>query len=199
MRRYLCAAERAEYHRLSPRAQEPWLLGRMAAKDAVRHWLWERGGGPIFPAELTVRNDEQGRPQVAGPFDAALTVSIAHTRELGAAMVRPAPEPSGIDIEVIAERGAALQDLALTGEEQRLLATLADDRRTGVTRLWTAKEAAAKAAGTRLAGRPREFEVVGIEGDRLLVAAGGRVRAVLSRLLDGHIVTWTTGTEEMAE
>lgn len=199
MRRYLCATERAEYDRLPPRAQEPWLLGRMAAKDAVRHWLWERDGGPIFPAELTVRNDEQGRPEVAGPFDAALTVSIAHTPELGAAMVRPAPEPSGIDIEVIAERGTALEDLALTEREQRLLAALAEDRMTGVTRLWTAKEAAAKAAGTGLAGRPREFEVVGVEGDRLLVAAGGRVRAVLSRLLDGHIVTWTAGTGEMAE
>jgi len=43
MRRYLNAAERGEYEALNPRTQRQWLLGRMAAKDAVRRWLWARG------------------------------------------------------------------------------------------------------------------------------------------------------------
>jgi hypothetical protein len=36
MRRYLSAAERAEYERRTPRAARQWLLGRIAVKDAVR-------------------------------------------------------------------------------------------------------------------------------------------------------------------
>ncbi|MBW0010194.1 MAG: 4'-phosphopantetheinyl transferase superfamily protein, partial [Pseudonocardiales bacterium] len=41
-----------------------------------------------------------------------------------------------------------------------------------VTRFWAAKEAVAKAAGTGLGGRPHEFAVQRVEGDRLLVTAG---------------------------
>jgi acyl transferase domain-containing protein len=93
MRRYLGAAERTEYQRLAPQAQGPWLLGRIAAKDAVRHWLWERGHGPLFPAELTVHDEAGpetgGRTTVTGPFAAPLAVSTAHTADLGVAMVRP--------------------------------------------------------------------------------------------------------------
>jgi hypothetical protein len=101
MRQYLGAAERADFDRLPPRAQDSWLLGRIAAKDAVRHWLWDRGSGPIFPAELTVGEDDWGMPCVTGPFDAPMSVTIAHTDELGAAVVSSGPEPSGVDFEVV--------------------------------------------------------------------------------------------------
>ncbi|MBO2455812.1 polyketide synthase dehydratase domain-containing protein [Actinomadura barringtoniae] len=57
MRRYLGAAERTEYEALTPRAQQSWLLGRMAIKDAVRHARWARGDGPVFPAEIRVADD----------------------------------------------------------------------------------------------------------------------------------------------
>src|SRR5437868_10118708 len=51
MRQYLCAAERAEYEALPSFAQNAWLLGRIAAKDAVRDHLWRAGRGPLFRSE----------------------------------------------------------------------------------------------------------------------------------------------------
>jgi len=66
VRRYLNTAERAEYGRLNPLQQRRWLLGRVAIKDAVRRWLWDRGAGAIYPAELTVADG----PEVRGPFRA---------------------------------------------------------------------------------------------------------------------------------
>jgi hypothetical protein len=54
MRRYLNAAERARYERFNPVQQRRWLLACMAVKDAVRQWLWDRGAGPVFPAEVAV-------------------------------------------------------------------------------------------------------------------------------------------------
>ncbi|MEW2360135.1 beta-ketoacyl synthase N-terminal-like domain-containing protein, partial [Spirillospora sp. NPDC029432] len=91
MRQYLGGAERAEYLAMRPRERGPWLLGRIAVKDAVRHWLWEQGHGPLFPAELTVRDGEAGRPEVTGPFGTGPAVSVAATADLGAALVRTAP------------------------------------------------------------------------------------------------------------
>jgi hypothetical protein len=54
MRRYLNSAERLHYAGLDVPAQRDWLLRVIAVKDAVRAWLWDRGAGPIYPAELTV-------------------------------------------------------------------------------------------------------------------------------------------------
>ena len=81
MRRHLNAAERGEYERLNPREQRRWLLGRIAVKDAVRHALWRRGAGSIFPGELTVTEEVTetgGVIRVRGPFSAP-AVSVAVT------------------------------------------------------------------------------------------------------------------------
>ncbi|WP_125619695.1 beta-ketoacyl synthase N-terminal-like domain-containing protein [Actinomadura sp. WAC 06369] len=96
MRRYLRAAERAEYERLPEAERGAWLLGRIAAKDAVRDRLWRDGHGPLFPAELAVGPGDA----VTGPFDEPLTVRIASDDELGVALVRPGGAPAGIGLAV---------------------------------------------------------------------------------------------------
>ncbi len=66
-RRYLDAAERAEYQALNPQAQRLWLLGRIAAKDAVRHALWSGGNGALFPIEVPLVSQADG--PVVSPAD----------------------------------------------------------------------------------------------------------------------------------
>jgi phosphopantetheinyl transferase len=177
MRRYLSAAERADYQRRTPRAARQWLLGRIAVKDAVRQWLWDAGAGPVFPIEITVGNDASGRPRVAGPFNPPPEVSLAHTGSLAAALVgRPgAPPGVGIDIERVEDRDDRTVAAILTEAERALIDRLCPPgpgRSSWVTRFWAAKEAIAKAAGTGLGGRPHRFVVKRVAGDRLLVAAG---------------------------
>ncbi len=82
MRRYLNAPERARYEQLNPREQRRWLLRAVAAKDAVRHRLWERGTGPVYPAEVTVADSAAG-VVVHGPFRAP-QVSVASIQPQGA-------------------------------------------------------------------------------------------------------------------
>ena len=177
MRRYLNAAERAEYQRRTPRAAQQWLLGRIAVKDAVRQWLWDAGSGPVFPIEVTVSNDTSGRPRVAGPFAEAPEVSLAHTGSLAAALVgNPGCSPGvGIDIEQITDRDDRTVAAILTDRERGLLDMLCSTdlaRSSWVTRFWTAKETVAKAAGTGLCGRPHRYAVEQVDGHRLLVTAG---------------------------
>jgi malonyl CoA-acyl carrier protein transacylase len=87
MRRYLGHDEQASYHRQPPRAQRPFLLGRIAAKDAVRRWLWDHGHGPLFPAEVLVAEDAAGRTLVRGPYVHDLRISLDTTDNLAVAVV----------------------------------------------------------------------------------------------------------------
>jgi phosphopantetheinyl transferase len=183
MRRYLSAAERTDYQQRTPRAARQWLLGRIAVKDAVRQQLWDAGAGPTFPIEVTVSNDSSGRPHVAGPFDDPPQVSLAHTGSLAAALVGGPSRCSpgvGIDIEQITHRDDRTVAAILTDAECRLLdarCSSVAERPSWVTRFWAAKEAVAKAAGTGFGGRPHQFTVQRIDGDRLLVAAGEGARS----------------------
>jgi phosphopantetheinyl transferase (holo-ACP synthase) len=168
MRRYLGEDERVDYERHTPRAQRTWLLGRIAAKDAVRRWLWARGARAMHPVEVHVTNDEQGRPMISLPPDVSrshpaasgLSVSISHTEWLGVAVVSDT-DHIGVDVESFtprAPRSDAFVDIALTPGEQDLRPHgVGSDEWVALT--WTAKEAVAKAIGTGLQGRPRSFEV----------------------------------------
>ncbi|MEU3727073.1 4'-phosphopantetheinyl transferase superfamily protein [Streptomyces sp. NPDC031705] len=200
MRRYLGAAERAAYERLSPRARAPWLLGRIAAKDALRQLLWDGGAGPVFPAEVPVGNDPAGRPQARGPLAAGFRLTIAHKDRIAVALAHRT-RAVGIDVEPVTGDPDALARIALAPGELALAEALAGTRGTGLpaalTALWCAKEAAAKAEGSGLGGRPRDWRVTGDpDGAGLLVRSpDGHPYAVRTTLADtstpDHVVAWT--------
>lgn len=191
-RRYLDERELADYEQAGSRRKRGWLLGRMAVKDAVRDWLWKRGDGPRFPAEVAVRNDAGGRPMVSGPFTDDLRVSVAHKSEIAVAMVARGRDV-GIDIERIEPRSGGFADIAYTDAERALWAGRGEGEvAQWQTRIWCAKEAAAKALGTGLEGNPRNFQVRDVAGERLLIAArGGQQRWVQTTRDGDHVVAWT--------
>ncbi|WP_190344281.1 type I polyketide synthase [Streptomyces venezuelae] len=188
MRRYLGAAERAAYERLSPRARPAWLLGRIAAKDALRQLLWEGGAGPVFPAEVPVGHDPAGRPVPEGPLVHGVRLSIAHKDRVAVALAHRT-EAVGIDVEAVTADPAALVRVALGPGELRLAERIAALTGTGpeaaLTALWCAKEAAAKAEGAGIGGRPRDWAVVDVPApDSLLVVSpGGRRHLVRTSVL----------------
>jgi acyl transferase domain-containing protein/phosphopantetheinyl transferase (holo-ACP synthase) len=163
-RRYLGARERAQLDALPARRQGPWLNGRIAVKDAVRDFLWRRAKRPIFPVEVEVDNDAQGRPLVRGPFEEQLTVSLAHTE--GGAVARVAEgRRVGIDLERPERRPEGFTQLVLTAEERALL----PQGDVWLARVWTAKEAIGKARGTGLGGDPRRLPLQKLDGERLMI------------------------------
>ncbi|WP_396229751.1 4'-phosphopantetheinyl transferase family protein [Frankia sp. CpI1-P] len=171
VRHYADSADRARLAGLNPRAARGWLLGRIAVQDAVRRWLWARGAGPVWGIEVRIEHDGLGAPLVGAlparpgiPAGDPPRVSLAHKPELAVALVS-ADGPVGIDIEQIVVRAPGVELAALAPVERDLLDRVAGDdpgrRALWFTRLWAAKEAAAKAEGTGLAGRPRQFVVDG--------------------------------------
>jgi malonyl CoA-acyl carrier protein transacylase len=95
--KYLAAEERDEYNAHSPRGRRAWLLRRIVVKDAVRGWLWDKGAGPLFPAEIAVTEgpvaaDGSTHCVATGRHGLAMSplhVAVAHCGEIAAAIVSP--------------------------------------------------------------------------------------------------------------
>ena len=187
MRRYLTRAEREQYEAMTPNVQRQWLLGRIAAKDATRLRTWDEAGErvPLFPAEVQVANDERGAPVLRGHGE-GLHVSLAHTPWLGVAIVG-ADGPVGIDVERIEPRPERFDALVMGADELALLPADRDEDEWR-TRVWAAKEAAAKAARTGLEGNPKRWVVSAVHGERLQVD-GRWVQT--TRFEEEHVVAWT--------
>ncbi|MFG2044559.1 beta-ketoacyl synthase N-terminal-like domain-containing protein [Dactylosporangium sp. NPDC048998] len=206
----------AEYERQPARARKQWLLGRIAVNDAVRLQLWDDGHTDVYPIELTVSNDPNGRPRVhprPGRGYRECDVSLAHVAEIAVAIAKPrasraaADAPGvGIDVAEITDHPDSTIAFALSDSERRLLdskAAAGEDRRLWFARFWAAKEAAAKAEGTGLAGDPRRFKLVAATPAVLTVEVAGRVYLVAHRELSNpeglpprrYVVGWTWGPE----
>ncbi|MFD0577963.1 4'-phosphopantetheinyl transferase family protein [Dactylosporangium darangshiense] len=213
----LGAAGAAEYERRPPKARKQWLLGRIAVQDAVRFRLWDDGHTDVYPIELSVRNDANGRPRVyprAGHGYRECDVSLAHVAEVAVAIAGPCvpggpPDAPGVGIDIaeITDCADSTLAIALTDAERRLLlesaAATGEDRRVWFARFWTAKEAAAKAEGTGLAGDPKRFTVVQATPAALTVAVAGRIYLVSHREISNpedlpprrYVVGWTWGPQ----
>ncbi|MFN8583752.1 MAG: beta-ketoacyl synthase N-terminal-like domain-containing protein [Dehalococcoidia bacterium] len=184
-RRFLPAAAVEEMKSLrSPRHQAEWLYSRIAAKDAVRSYLFERGSGPIYPIEIAIEHDPQGKPTVRSRTGRDMRVSISHTDGMAAAIAAEGVDP-GIDVELIAPRGERFASIAFDAAELEQLPDPTSDE--WLTRLWCAKEAAGKARGTGLEGSPRTLPLHAVEGTRFLID-GTWVR---TRRIGQYVIGWT--------
>jgi acyl transferase domain-containing protein/phosphopantetheinyl transferase len=147
-----------------------WLLGRVAAKDAVRAWAAAAQGISIAPADVEIIADAEGRPRVRCALlgEAVPSVSISHDGEHVVAVAGPPGRWVGIDLQRLP--GAVAEDLLRAGfgpEERQLLASFPEPDQARLTvAAWCAKEAAAKAAGTGLDGDPAGWRVVELSEGR---------------------------------
>ena len=171
-RHYLDGEEMARFAAKSSTAarQLEWLLGRIAAKDAIRAWhALRQGGGEaegggelLHPAAFGLDNDACGQPRVVRWPDAGIPppcVSIAHCAEQALAVAHA--DPVGIDIERVAARDDAFLHAFSSAAERALLAPLSGPgpvRDAWLTRLWCAKEALGKRLGTGVNQAPQRFE-----------------------------------------
>jgi phosphopantetheinyl transferase (holo-ACP synthase) len=210
--RWLTPVEQDGARRRGARGRAAHVVGRVAAKQAIRAFLDDAGFGAIEPDRIRITNDERGCPVVAirGARVATrrLRVTIAHSSvvAVAAAALRPsgggrtgtqdedAVPGLGIDVEPVEPRSSRFERLALSAGEQALAPFPGDDRDTWLTRLWAAKEAAAKATGRGLEGRPKAFAAAAVDGERLLVADRWVTTELVRFAGVDHIVALTDAT-----
>ncbi len=196
-----------------PKRRREWLMGRIAAKEAVRIRLMRpdcspgpAGDHPPAPSrrQIVVRGDARGRPCVVRPPGSdgpdapasegpAIVLSIAHTEGVAVAAVSTRAAGIGIDVERLERRGD-YESAAFTDDERRRLDAGPPERRAERSlRLFCAKEAAAKATGLGLMGSPHNLHLVACDAelDRVTLRAAGRLaKALPDGARDRAAVAW---------
>jgi phosphopantetheinyl transferase len=177
----LASAEHEMWRRRAstPRRRGQWLLGRIAAKDAVRQLVLDRTGQALERSEVSILCGPLGGPSATIRDGATgsrrVLVSIAHTDAVAVAIACADLRIQGIGIDVERHRASpAIERIGLNTRERSELAGLSADARADRSmRLWCAKEATAKALGTGLSrlGGPRLMTVRPLDehGSRMLV------------------------------
>ena len=136
-----------------PKRRHEWLLGRCAAKDAVRELVLEKHGLVLCAADVEIAYDGHGKPEVRGAWMDRLgiqpVISISHSHGIAVGMASLDPKTHvGIDIETLDRPASHYESLAFRDEERKMLAQVPAARHDEwALRLWTAKEAVSKALG----------------------------------------------------
>lgn len=181
----LSPPERREWReRQFPLAREiDWLLGRAAAKDAVRRLLQERAGRRLAMTDIRLETEPGGRPVVAGGWKCELpsrpAISIAHTEGMAAAVGAEGGRV-GLDVEKVQPPSQDFLDGGFSAAEITCLpAGSPEERAEWILRAWCAKEAVGKALGSGVPHNPRELAVASCDasaGTVTLNARGGTLR-----------------------
>jgi acyl transferase domain-containing protein/phosphopantetheinyl transferase (holo-ACP synthase) len=144
-----------------------FILGRIAAKEAVRQLIWQFSGINLLPADIIVASFENGQPFVHGecfnPVGFIPLISIAHKNGSVLAVAQhPSLSPGiGIDLETVVAKEQGFETLALTEIEQQELAKITAARNDlALACYWAAKEACGKALGIGLRNNPKSIEIV---------------------------------------
>ncbi|HEV3215448.1 MAG TPA: beta-ketoacyl synthase N-terminal-like domain-containing protein [Vicinamibacterales bacterium] len=148
--------ERAIWYGLKvpERRRLEWLLGRIAAKDAVRDHLQRHFHLSLRPADVEILPEPSGRPIVTGSWTGQVPrvplVSISHVDGAAVAVLTDGEGISGvgIDLERYGRMKPGMENVAFGAREREMLESLdGDERQAWALRLWCAKEASAKATG----------------------------------------------------
>jgi len=166
-----------------------WLLGRIAAKDALRDGMRRGGDGARHPLELSLDNTAVGRPTVTmAPAAVAPAFSLAHIADQAVAVTCD-EGAVGIDLVAVEERPRELVTTAFDDRERRYIGAAGGDAGVALHRAWAAKEAAAKAHGWGLDGMTRlKLTALGPDGAEVAATDGGQSAAVVTALRDGRVV-----------
>ncbi len=166
----LSAKEREFWYSLpekSPRRVN-WLLGRVAAKDAMRQWAQDIFNLELAPVDLEILATQLSKPFVKCPYlesrGSLPDISISHSGDCAVAVVADTNMRLGIDIESLDKHNIG-DWLCRAFTEQELEFVPQGDTRT-LLALWCAKEAAAKALGIGLGGTPLQWRIVNCSHDQ---------------------------------
>lgn len=167
----LSELENKRFQRMQARRKRSYLGARMALKRLSRKLS---DGMPRIPAHAIHTHDADGAvPRCASPADgASLFCSASHNRRF--AVAAAAKTPIGIDVETVTDRAVRCSPIFMSETEQQLLHRTALGRPQTAVRIWSVKEAVAKAKKIPLAEAWHRTEITAVEAGVSRLTIDGR-------------------------
>ena len=184
---YVLSADEQPYWQAlgkNEKRRKQWLMGRIAAKDAVRSYVLRKHGVSLRMLDLQLEVSESGAAGISAIGFNNLSmpqISISHCETIVCAIAEE--RIAGIDVEELKVRDEGFEKLAFTASEKLFLDRLSDHRDyiCWSTAFWTAKEASAKAHSTGFMGNPKLFEAVAMNKDEGMVTVRAPRSGAFSR------------------
>jgi phosphopantetheinyl transferase len=120
--------------------------------------------------------------------------SVAHDRRLTVAVANR--QPVGVDVEPLSDKACRAPDLFMDASEQALVAQASLDGAAAALRVWSAKEAVAKATGYDLVDVWQRVRVIQINAEESRLVIDDRIMfPAWHALVDDHLFTLVTMEE----
>jgi phosphopantetheinyl transferase len=185
--RALSALEKERFQRLGEPRRRSYLAARLACKRLYRTL---RGNDVLTPAsDITTLCPDQVRPCCPLDHDdSPVSCSVSHDDRFGVAAA--GDRRVGVDVERVSERVLKSRHLYMNESEQRLVQEAALGEIEAAMRIWTLKEAVAKAFDIPLAESWNRVGVVAVGPfESSFQLDGEELRTAVHDEADGHLFT----------
>jgi len=177
--------ETVRAQRMGPRRQRGFTAARVALKGLARQLGLVEENRPDRTIE-TLGPDEV-RPCLA---ESPLYCSVSHSARFVVAVAHR--HPIGVDLEAVSGKAIRAWHLFMLPGEQNLISHSGLNPERTATRVWTIKEAAAKALGLHLFQASREVEVLRVGEAEGVISYQKKTYPVRHVEGEGHVITLLT-------
>jgi phosphopantetheinyl transferase len=184
--RSLAILEREKFKKMGPKRRRSFLAARIALKRLYRHCHAREKNTPADTIE-TVHQDAP-HPRLGSKHPSGLRhCSVSHDRRFAIAIANT--EPVGVDVEVVSDKALRSARLFMSEEEQDLVQRSDMDDEHAAMRIWSIKEAAAKAIGMDLAESWQRVQVTAAGERESTVSVNGQKTIARHATVEGHLFT----------
>ncbi len=177
--------ELEKFLKMGPRRQRSFTASRISLKNLSR-LLGLVEDNRLDRTIETLGPDGQ-RPCLV---DSGLNCSVSHNSRFVVAVAHQ--HPVGVDIEGVSDRIQRIQHIFLSPGEKQLLLRSGLDFQLAATRVWSTKEAAAKALGLHLFQAVREVKVVKIKKEESSIRVQEKTYLARYSQGDGQVIALVT-------
>ncbi len=183
--RLFTPGEAARAMKMGPRRRKGFAAARVALKRLARHLGLVKKRRPDRTIETL--GPDNVKPCLAG---SGIYCSASHSGRFVAAVAHT--HPVGLDLERVSEKVMRTRHLSMSPKERDLISRSRLGPERAATRIWTTKEAAAKALGLHLFQALREVEVVRVGEQEGVMRHQGKTYPVRHAEGDGFVLTLVT-------
>ncbi len=177
--------EAARAKRMGPRRRKGFTAARVALKRLVRQLN-------LVEKDRPDRTIETLGPDDVKPClnDSGIYCSVSHCGRLVVAVAHR--HPIGVDLEMVSEKVIRTKHLFMSPRESELISLSGLGPQRAATRVWTSKEAAAKALGLQLFPALRGIEVVRLGDEDGMMKYQEKTYPVRHAEGNGYVITLIT-------